>query len=380
MGQTTSVRPASCNPPIIRLVQHTYNTPHEAISCKRHPSPAKDIHLLQKTSISCKRHPSPARHNTPPAACLLCCSFLQLMASAEQGELMGNCAVAQAVMAEDGSFLSINIGYAVGVTLGVLVSGGISGGHINPAVSVAMAVFGKFSWAKVPVYIVAQYTGAFAGALMVFLVYRNALDVYDPERTLSSAGIFATYPGAVINSTGDTVDNFLYSGNGMADQVLGTAVLLVCVCAITDPRNMGITKPMIPVAVGTVVLGIGLSLGLNCGYAINPARDLGPRLFTLVGGWGAEPFTASTADGVAWWWIPVVGPHLGAILGVFFYSIIIELHHGSEMPDGKVDPETATSNGRQGTYTPRKDPNGVCSTSMEAPHRQQMPIALQHKS
>ncbi|KAA0185438.1 hypothetical protein HAZT_HAZT001240 [Hyalella azteca] len=205
--------------------------------------------------------------------------------------MMGNCAVAQVVMAEGGSFLSINMGYAVAVTLGVMVSGGVSGGHINPAVSVALAVFGKFPWAKVPIFIVAQYTGAFLGAFMVFLVYRNALDAFDPGRTLASAGIFATYPGSVVNSTGEVVDNFLYSGNGMADQVVGTAMLLLCVCAITDPRNMGIPKPMIPAAVGTVVLGIGLSLGLNCGYAINPARDLGPRLFTLVAGWGAEPFT-----------------------------------------------------------------------------------------
>lgn len=251
---------------------------------------------------------------------------------------MGNGAVAQTVMSggDRGDFFSINVGYAVAVFLGVMASGGVSGGHINPAVSVSLAVFGKFSWAKVPIYLVAQYMGAFTGSLMLFLVYRNALDAYDPQRTLASAGIFATYPGSVINGTGDHV-NFLTSGNGLGDQIMGTLVLLLCVCAITDPRNMAITKPQIPAAVATVVFGIGLSLGLNCGYAINPARDLGPRLFTLVAGWGAETFKSGTVDGVAWWWVPVLGTHLGGILGTGLYCLLVELHHEDEDEQRELD-------------------------------------------
>lgn len=243
--------------------------------------------------------------------------------------VFGNAAVAQAVLTNNvkGSFFAINWGYGLAVTLAVLVSGGVSGGHVNPAVTLAMAVWGKHPWSKVPVYMVAQYLGALLASLAVFAVYINALDAFEPHRSLATAGIWATYPGSMTNINGTLVTDFLSNGNGFGDQVLGTMLLLICVCAITDPRNMEVPKYMVPLLVGFVVLNIGICFGFNSGYAINPARDLAPRLFTILAGWGETPFTAATSEGLAWWWVPVVAPHIGAVLGVMVYLFLVELHH-----------------------------------------------------
>lgn len=246
--------------------------------------------------------------------------------------LFGDAGIAQNVLTggANGNFFTLNWGWGVGLTLAVLVSGGVSGGHLNPAVSLGMAVWGKFSWVKVPVYWVAQYLGAFTASALLYGVYLNALDTFDPDRTHLSYGIFATYPGMAINSTAGAATSFLSAGNGLGDQIVGTMLLLICVCAITDPRNMMVPKGLIPLFVGLALLNIGVCFGFNCGYAINPARDLAPRLFTLMAGWGDAPFTATTVDNVAFWWIPFVGPHIGAIIGVMIYLFFIELHHEEE--------------------------------------------------
>lgn len=259
----------------------------------------------------------------------------------------GTASVAQCILTNkaNGDFFSINWGWGIGVTLGVLVSGGISGGHINPAVSVSLAVWGKFPWNKVPIYMIGQYIGAFLASAMVYGVYLNALDSFEGDRTLATAGIWATYPGSITNVNGTVMTDYLSSGNGLGDQVVGTMLLLICVCAITDPRNMEVPKALIPLFVGFTVINIGVCFGFNCGYAINPARDLAPRIFTLVGGWGSDTFSATTNDGVAWWWVPVVGPHIGAILGVTVYEVFIGLHHpeAQEFTLPQVTPHQDTS-------------------------------------
>ncbi|KAG0711033.1 Aquaporin-9 [Chionoecetes opilio] len=190
-----------------------------------------------------------------------------------------------------------------------------------------MAIWGKHPWQKVPVYIVAQYLGAFFASALVYGVYLNALDGFEAERSLATAGIWATYPGAITARNGTVITDYLSSGNGLADQVVGTMLLLVCVCAITDTRNMEVPKGLVPLLVGLSVLNIGVCFGFNCGYAINPARDLAPRIFTLIAGWGSDTFSAATIEGVAWWWVPVVGPHIGAVLGVTIYEVFVGLHH-----------------------------------------------------
>merc|ERR1712071_60576 len=115
------------------------------------------------------------------------------------------------------------------------------------------------------------------------------------------AGIFATYPASWLSIQG-----------GIGDQILGTMLLLLCICAATDEKNTVVPPSLAPMYVGFAVLGVGVSFGANCGYALNPARDLSPRLLTFIAGWGNQVFSYKN---FTWFWIPIVGPHIGAILG-----------------------------------------------------------------
>ncbi|XP_046696497.1 aquaporin-9b [Silurus meridionalis] len=233
--------------------------------------------------------------------------------------LFGCGSVAQAVLSRGtvGEPLTIHIGFTTGVMLAVYVSGGVSGGHVNPAVSLAMAVLGRLPILKLPVYVAAQFIGAFAGSCAVFGLYYDAFMDYSNGELLvkgenATANIFASYPG-----------KHLSGFNGFFDQVIATATLVLCILAIVDKKNIGAPKGMEPLLIGFTVLGIAVAMGFNCGYPINPARDLGPRLFTAVAGWGVEVFRAADH----WWWIPVAGPTVGGVLGAMIYYLLIELHH-----------------------------------------------------
>ncbi|XP_048212834.1 aquaporin-10 isoform X2 [Perognathus longimembris pacificus] len=153
------------------------------------------------------------------------------------------------------------------------------------------------------------------------------LTVTGPKET---ASIFATYPAP-----------YLSLNNGFLDQVLGTGMLIVGLLAILDRRNQGVPAGLEPVVVGLLILTIGLSMGVNCGFPLNPARDLGPRLFTYLAGWGPEVFSA----GNGWWWVPVVAPLVGATLGTATYQLMVALHHpeDSESHQESSDLETAAS-------------------------------------
>lgn len=206
-----------------------------------------------------------------------------------------------------GGWTSITLGWALGVAWGVWVAGRISGAHLNPAVTVALAVFRGFPWRKVLPYSLAQTAGAFAGAALVFWNYRPAFAKADPllERT---AGIFTTFPAFPA-----------WPEAGLGDQVLGTALLLMLVFAITDERNQPPGANLLPLAIGLVVLSIGLSFGGLHGYAINPARDFGPRLMTVLAGFRHNGLT----DGTQVWWVPIVGPMAGGLLGAAVYEAVI---------------------------------------------------------
>ncbi len=223
------------------------------------------------------------------------------------------------------SQLAINIVWGLAVTMGCYVSGGVSGAHMNPAVTIALAVHRGFPWRKVGPYIVAQVVGAFAASAVVYVTYREALQAFDGgirqvAGAQGTAGIWATYPQPFLST---------FPG-GFIDQVVGTAILMLVIFALTDNRNAPPAAGMGPVLVGLLVVAIGASFGFNAGYAINPARDFGPRLFTAVAGWGGEVFRA----GHAWWWVPVVAPPIGAILGGWLYDLCIGRHHG--VPDATV--------------------------------------------
>ncbi|XP_078392667.1 aquaporin-3-like [Cetorhinus maximus] len=228
-------------------------------------------------------------------------------------------AVAQMVVSKTtrGEFLSVNLGFGLGATFGIYVSGGISGGHLNPAVTFSLCLLGRFPWKKLPFYIFFQTLGGFVGAAIVYGVHHDGIHSVD-NGTLSVTGpratafIFGTYPAP-----------FLSLSNGFIDQLIGTGALLLCIFAVVDTQNYGAPKILQPIFIGLSVVAIGMSTGSNSGYAINPARDFGPRLLTLAAGWGTEVFTT----GGGWWWVPIVAPMVGAVLGALVYELLVELHH-----------------------------------------------------
>ncbi|XP_013923178.1 PREDICTED: aquaporin-3 [Thamnophis sirtalis] len=232
--------------------------------------------------------------------------------------MFGCGSVAQLVLSRGSHarFLTVNLAFGFAVTLGILIAGQISGGHLNPAVTFAMCCMAREPWIKLPVYALAQTVGAFLGAGIVFGLYFDAIWAFGADELFvtganGTAGIFATYPSEHLNSV-----------NGFFDQFIGTAALIVCVLAIVDPHNNPVPRGLEAFTVGFVILVIGTSMGFNSGYAVNPARDLGPRLFTAIAGWGTEVFTACGH----WWWIPIIAPFLGAIAGILVYQLMIGCH------------------------------------------------------
>jgi len=235
----------------------------------------------------------------------------------------GSAVVAQVVLSgqSHGGYLSINIAWGLAVTMGVYVAGGVSGAHLNPAVTLASAVHRGFAWSKVLPYIAAQIAGAFTGAAVTFLTYRAAFDRFDGGTrqvtgAKATAGIFATYPQDFLRTFPD----------GFVDQVVGTALLIALIFALTDQKNLAPDGRLVPIHFGLLVVLIGMTFGFNAGYAINPARDLGPRLFTWIAGWGGEVFQA----GNHWWWVPIVGPLVGGVLGGAIYDLLVGRHHPAE--------------------------------------------------
>ncbi|KAL7826430.1 hypothetical protein AOLI_G00316390 [Acnodon oligacanthus] len=233
--------------------------------------------------------------------------------------LFGCGSVAQVTTSENtkGEYLSINLGFALGTTFGIYVSKGVSGAHLNPAVSLSLCFLGRFSWARLPFYVLAQIFGAFLAAATVALLYYDAIFHYSGGHftvsgATATAGIFSTYPAEYLSLWG-----------GVVDQVIGTAALLVCVLALGDGRNTPAPPGLEPVLVGAAVMVIGISMGSNSGYAINPARDLGPRIFSCIAGWGFEVFRA----GGGWWWVPLVATCVGGLVGSLIYELLIGVHH-----------------------------------------------------
>ncbi|XP_051728089.1 aquaporin-10b isoform X2 [Ctenopharyngodon idella] len=206
--------------------------------------------------------------------------------------LFGCGSVAQVTTSKNtkGEYLSINLGFALGTTFGIYIAKGVSGAHLNPAVSLSLCALGRFSWTRLPFYVWSQLLGAFLAAATVALQYYDAImDFTEGHLTVSgataTAGIFSTYPA-----------DYLSLWGGVVDQIIGTAALLVCVLALGDPHNTPAPPGLEPVLVGAVVLVIGISMGSNSGYAINPARDFGPRLFSYIAGWGDEVFRKSQKE------------------------------------------------------------------------------------
>jgi MIP family channel proteins len=255
--------------------------------------------------------------------------------------LLGDGVVASVVLlTKTSDQMMITTGWGLAVALAVYVSGRLSGGHINPAVTLALASRGAFPRERVLPYWGAQLAGAFAGALLVYVDYADAFASFEQNEHLvrgvmaggklvgtaaGGAGVFATYPAF------DTLWRNFFS------EFLATAVLLLGVRALTDRRNAAPGGYVEPLALGALVWAIGLSLGGLTGYAINPARDLGPRLASACLGWGTAVFQSHGG----YFWVPIVAALAGGVAGTFLYDFAIHRHlppEGEPSPPGELVP------------------------------------------
>jgi glycerol uptake facilitator protein len=231
--------------------------------------------------------------------------------------LFGVGVVAQVVAGGIGDHDSIAWAWGLGVVLGVYVAARISGAHINPAVTLALAVFRGFSWSKVLPYMVAQTLGAFVAALLVRWNYTEVIAAFDPGHTIKSQGIFSTLPGNGALPVG--------TWGAFRDQIIGTAILLFLVLAITDLRSTSPGANLAPFVIGLIVVAIGFAWGTDAGYAINPARDFGPRLASYFTGYGSA---WRDQYGNFYFWVPIIGPLIGGLVGAGLYDALI----GRQLP------------------------------------------------
>jgi glycerol uptake facilitator protein len=240
--------------------------------------------------------------------------------------LFGVGVVAQVVAGGIGDHDSIAWAWGLGVTLGIYVAGRMTGAHLNPAVTIALAAFRGFSWKKVLPYSISQFLGAFLAALVVRWNYTEALHKVDPGLTIKTQGVFSTLPG------NGSLDLGVHMWGGFRDQIIGTAILMMVILAITDLRNTSPAANLAPFIVGLLVVGIGMAWGTNAGYAINPARDFGPRMASLITGYGGA---LKDQFGDLYFWVPIVAPILGALLGAFLYDLLV----GRNLPIADEDEE-----------------------------------------
>ncbi|GAA4133756.1 MIP/aquaporin family protein [Actinomadura keratinilytica] len=226
--------------------------------------------------------------------------------------LFGVGVVAQVAAAGIGDHDSIAWAWGIGVTLGVYVAARISGAHLNPAVTVALAVFRDHPWRKVAPYVLAQTAGAFVAALVVRWNYSEVLAKADPGHSIKTQGVFSTLPG-----NGELP---VTMWGGFRDQIIGTAILLFVILALTDVRNRPPLANLTPVVIGLLVVAIGMAWGTDAGYAINPARDFGPRLASFLTGYETA---WRDQHGDLYFWVPIVGPLVGGVLGAGLYKALI---------------------------------------------------------
>lgn len=199
-------------------------------------------------------------------------------------------------------WIVITIAWGLAVTMAVFAVGSISGAHLNPALTIALALTGDFAWADVPTYIVAQMVGAILGATVIFLHYLPHWKATEDPGT--KLGVFATGPAIP-----HTFSNLL-------SEIIGTFILVLGIMFIGANK---FTEGLNPIAVGLLIVAIGMSLGGTTGYAINPARDLGPRIAHFL-----LPIPGKGGSNWSYSWIPVVAPILGGSLGALFYKAVFK--------------------------------------------------------
>jgi glycerol uptake facilitator protein len=235
--------------------------------------------------------------------------------------VVANVGLAPRTAAGSYNWNTITIGWAFAVIIAVYVSGGVSGAHLNPAVTLGLAVKRGFPMAKVGPYMIAQVIGAFLGAAAVFMCYRDGMVA------AGLPNIYTTGPGSVFGQAfwggGSAASAGSYSlVTASITEFIGTMVLMWGIAASGDPRNLGLKHNLGPFLVGFTVLAIGMSLGGPSGYAINPARDFGPRIFGLVSG------TQGLFDGIYWLVAPIIVPLIAGPAGFFLYDLLVTPYLG----------------------------------------------------
>jgi len=219
--------------------------------------------------------------------------------------LLGNGVVANVLLKDSkgnhGGWIVITLGWAMAVFVGVYVSAGSSGAHLNPAVSVALAITGKFPWADVPVYVAAQLLGAMIGSQLVWLAYKKHYD--------------ATDDAGLIQATFCTAPAIAHPFYNVLTEGIGTFILIFGVLHIAAPQASLGALDALPVAL--LVLAIGLSLGGPTGYAINPVRDLGPRIMHAL-----LPIKGKAGSNWKYSWVPVLGPLVGGTLAAWVFGML----------------------------------------------------------
>jgi glycerol uptake facilitator protein len=261
------------------------------------------------------------------------------------------------IFVASGDWLLIAFGWGFAVALAVYVAGGVSSAHLNPAVTVALATFRDFEWRRVPGYIIAQVAGAFVAAALLYLNYKQAINSYESAHhivrgsadSVPTFSIFATFPAPFFSNP----------AGPFLDELIGTALLVGIVLALVDERNLAPKANLGPLMIGFTVFAIGASFGANSGYAINPARDLGPRLFAWIQGWGHIAVPGDYGNVNSYMWIPIVAPIVGGLIGAFVYDLFInktlEAVGPGEEPTGRVVDRTTEAAGYAGAPDPDEE-------------------------
>uniref|UniRef100_A0A0K0DUE8 Aquaporin n=1 Tax=Strongyloides stercoralis TaxID=6248 RepID=A0A0K0DUE8_STRER len=236
--------------------------------------------------------------------------------------MIGTAANVQFASTGGNNMVVIPIAWGIGFAFSVYLAAAVSGAHINPAISVTQAILGNLSFAKLPHYILSQLLGAFIGTAITYTSKYD--DIQKISRLFGNntyagdiqvAGLFTTFPAPHMTAFGS-----------FFDQLIGTAILSGCICLITDRRHH-INQGFVPALAGGIMAMIALTYGTNGGFAINPARDFGPRFFTWIVGYGSKVFS----HGNYYFWIPIVGPFIGALIGAWIYKVFVGLHGLSEV-------------------------------------------------
>ncbi|PPQ86413.1 hypothetical protein CVT25_003535, partial [Psilocybe cyanescens] len=308
------------------------NGPTTSLQENKHPAKNKvpQIYFACLNTIDSSLLPTRNAIRAPMAEFLAMAVFVIFGAGADaQAALSTNPKVSPS---PKGEYISTNFGWGIGLAMAVWICGGISGGHVNPAITLALAARRGFPWKRVPIYILAQTMGGVVGAGLVYSHYIHAIDIFEGgrnSRTLATAGFFSSF-----------ALDYMTAVSCFFSEFLGTAVLAFVIMAATDKNNNAAPpRGLLPLVLFLTLLGLGASLGMQTAFSFNPARDFGPRLFLSMVGYGRQVYTYRNQY---WLWCPILASILGAQVAAAVYDIF--LYNTGEIVDAQQLDIIATPN------------------------------------